>query len=278
MELGVMVNIYEDTDIRAAFEVARLAGFTRGQVTSHIHGITADEVRLMGLAARQTGFHVDAVGCYINPLRLEETTLYGVDGTDWKTLVENMGMMNGVERIVCWSGTLGKTLDAPNLLNQEEETFNSLFIALSGLLEQVRGLPVQIVLEPFTTHVLCDGQLTRRMARKFSFGKVSAALDVASLISAKSYAARNTRTQDLVTELGPVVGLVHLRDIRLDDQRTLIYERPGAGTLDYGAYLNAIVRHLPEVPIIVEQVLDVHEMRAARTYIEGILKDYSLHH
>jgi len=25
---------------------------------------------------------VDAVGCYINPLRLDDATLHGVDGTD----------------------------------------------------------------------------------------------------------------------------------------------------------------------------------------------------
>jgi hypothetical protein len=31
---------------------------------------------------RDRGFGVDAVGCYINPLRLDDATLHGVDGTD----------------------------------------------------------------------------------------------------------------------------------------------------------------------------------------------------
>ena len=108
MELGVMINIYEETDIPAAFWYATEAGFRRGQVTSFIHGITADEVRQIAVAARNSGFQVDAVGCYINPLRPEDAGLHGVDGLDWQTLAENMGMMNGVERLVCWSGTLGR--------------------------------------------------------------------------------------------------------------------------------------------------------------------------
>ena len=56
MELGVMVSIYEETDIPAAFWYATEAGFHRGQVTSFIHGITAGEVREMGVAARNAGF------------------------------------------------------------------------------------------------------------------------------------------------------------------------------------------------------------------------------
>ena len=88
MELGVMIHIYEETDIPAAFGQAVDAGFRRGQVTSFIHGLTAGEVRDMGVAARNAGFHVDAAGCYINPLRLEDPSMHGVDGTDWRTLAK----------------------------------------------------------------------------------------------------------------------------------------------------------------------------------------------
>lgn len=271
-----MINVYEETDIPAAFYYATEAGFQRGQVTSFIHGITPGEVRQIAVAARNAGFQVDAVGCYVNPLRPEDSSLHGVDGLDWKTLAENMGMINGVERLVCWSGTLGRTLTAPNLLNTEEETFNSLFIALSGLREAVRGLPVQFLLEPFSAHVLSDAASCVRMARRFPGGEVRVVLDAPNLIPANSYAARNTLLPTLISALAPAVGLVHLKDIAQGDDGQRRFDRPGLGGLDFGLYLRSIARSLPEVPVIIEQVTTIDEMRAAREYVQGILKEYGV--
>lgn len=276
MELGVMVSIYEETDIPAAFWYATEAGFHQGQVTSFIHGITADEVRQMGVAARDAGFHVDAVGCYVNPLRLDDPSLHGVDGLDWRTLAENMGMMNGVERIVCWSGTLGRTLSAPNLLNAEDETFNSLYIALSGMHEQVRGLPVQILLEPFTAHVLDHAAACVRLARRFPAGDVQVVLDAPNLLTVRGFAAQKALIPDLIARMAPAVGLVHLKDFALDAAGSRIFTAPGFGVLDFGMQLRAIAQFLPEVPIVIENVTTIEEMRSARVYIQSILDDVGL--
>ncbi|MGI4789490.1 MAG: sugar phosphate isomerase/epimerase family protein [Janthinobacterium lividum] len=276
MELGTMIHIYEETDIPAAFWYATEAGFRRGQVTSFIHGVTADEVRQMGVAARNAGFHVDAVGCYINPLRPDDSSLHGVDGLDWRTLAENMGMMNGVERIVCWSGTLGKTLDAPNLLNAEEETFNSLYIALSGMREQVRGLPVQILLEPFVSHVLDDAAACVRMARKFPSGDVKVVLDAPNLLTVRGFAAQKALIPDLIARMAPAIGLVHLKDFSLDAEGKRVFVAPGKGVLDFGMQLRAISQFLSEVPLVIENVTTIDEMRAAREFVQGVLKDCGL--
>lgn len=273
MELGVVIDLYKETDVNAAFWYAKEAGFRRGQVTSHIHGITPDEVRRIGLAARQSGFAVDAVGCYINPLRLDDAGLNGVDVTDWQTLTENMGMLGGVERIVCWSGTLGRTLAAPNLLNAEEETFNSLLIALNGLGERTRGLPVQMLLEPYTAHVLSDAAACVRLARRFPGGDVKVVLDASNLLPAKSYALRDTRIPEMVAQIAPAVGMVHLKDFTVGEDGQRLFSRAGAGGLDYGVYLRAVARFLPEVPVVIEQVQTVEEMRAAREFVQGVLKE-----
>lgn len=273
MELGVMINLYEETDVSAAFWYAKEAGFRRGQVTSFIHGITPDEVRRIGLAARDHGFRVDAVGCYINPLRLDDPGLHGVDVTDWQTLAENMGMLSGVERIVCWSGTLGRTLTAPNLLNAEDETFNSLFIALNGLSERARGLPVQIILEPHNAQVLSDAAACVRLARRFPGGGVKVVLDAPNLLPTKAYALRDVRVPEMVAQIAPAVGMVHLRDFTLDEDGQRQFWRAGTGGLDYGAYLRAVARFLPEVPIVIEQVQTVEEMRSAREFVQSVMKE-----
>ncbi len=271
-----MISIYEETDIPAAFWYATEAGFRRGQVTSFIHGITADEVRQMGVAARNAGFQVDAVGCYMNPLRLDDPSMHGVDSTDWRTLAENMGMMSGCERIVCWSGTHGKTLTAPNLLNAEEETFNSLYIALSGLREQVRGLPVRILLEPFIAHVLDNAAACVRLARRFPSGDVQVVLDAPNLLTARGFAAQKSLIPDVIARMAPAIGLIHLKDFALDAAGQRVFLPPGKGVLDFGMQLRAIAQFLPEVPVVIENVTTIEEMRAARTFVQGILNDYGL--
>lgn len=276
MELGVMVSIREGTDFPTAFAEARAAGFSRGQVTCQINGITADEVRRIALAAKDAHFHVDAVGCYLNPLRLDDAVLDSVDITDWNTLVANMGMMNGCERIVCWSGTLGKNMAVPNLLNQEEATFNSLFIALSGLLDSARGLPLQIILEPYTAHVLHDVVTCARMARKFPSGQVKIVLDAPNLIAHKEFARRDERAQEMVRGIAPVVGLVHLKDIAYGPTDHRVFPPAGQGALDFPEYLRVIAEHVPAVPAIIERCKSVEEMRATREYVELALKRLNL--
>ncbi len=275
MELGVMVSIYEETDIPAAFGQAVEAGFQRGQVTSFIHGLTAGEVREMGVAARNAGFFVNAAGCYINPLRLDDASLHGVDGLDWRTLAENMGMMNGVERIVSWSGTHGKTLTAPNLMNAEEATFSSLYVALSGLHAQVRGLPVQVLLEPFVAHVLDDAAACVRMAQRFPGGEVKIVLDAPNLLTTSGFSAQKALIPDMVARIAPAVGLVHLKDSALDAGGSRVFLAPGLGVLDFGIQLRAISQFLPEVPIVIE-VTSADEMRPAREFVQGILSDIGL--
>ena len=50
----------------------------------------------------------------------------------------------------------------------------------------MRGLPVQILLEPYSAHVLSDAAACVRMARKFPGGEVKAVLDAPNLIPAES--------------------------------------------------------------------------------------------
>lgn len=271
-----MVTIREDTDFAAAFAGAREAGFTRGQVTVAIHGITAEEVRQMAVAAREAEFYVDAVGCYMNPLRMADPEAQRPDGNDWKTLAANMGMMNGVERLVCWSGTLSKSLGAPNLLNQEEDAFTRLFMTLHGLMEQIRGLPVRILLEPYTTHILSDARACVRMAQKFPGGEVGIVLDGPNIVAAADFGVRDARVQEFAAAAAPAVGLIHLKDLGRDEAGHRAFLPPGQGLLSYGPYLRAIVQHCPEVPAIIDAVQTVDEMRQARLFVEGVLKEYRL--
>lgn len=271
-----MVVVREETDPAKAFAAAKAAGFSRGQVSSFIHGITAEEIRQIAVAAREAEFHVDAVGCYMNPLRPDDSSLNGSDVLDWKTFAANMGMMNGVERLVCWSGTHSRDIASPNLMNSEEQTFNSLFVTLHSLLEQVRGLPVQIILEPFMAHVLHDAQACVRMAQQFPSGEVKVVLDARNVIPGLEFSSKDNRAVSLVSEMAPAVGLIHLKDLGRQAEGHRIPLAPGQETAVYGAYLRAISQYIPEVPAIVENLTTVDEMRDARLFIEGVLKEYRL--
>lgn len=271
-----MVVIREETDPVKAFAAAKAAGFSRGQVSSFIHGITAEEVRQIAVAAHEAGFHVDAVGCYMNPLRPDDSSLNGSDVLDWKTFAANMAMMNGVERLVCWSGTHSKDIASPNLMNAEEQTFNGLFVTLHGLLEQVRGLPVQVILEPYMAHVLHNAQTCVRLASQFPGGEVKVVLDAPNLIPALDFSPKETRAVSLVSDMAPAVGLIHLKDLGRQADGRRIPLAPGQDTMAYGAYLRAISQYIPEVPVVIENAITVEDMQAARLFVEGVLKEYHL--
>lgn len=276
MELGVMVVIRDETDPAEAFERALAAGYSRGQVSFQIRGLTPEKVRLVALASHAARFTVDAVGCYFNPLRPDDPGLSSVNFADWKTLAENMAMLNGVERIVCWSGTLAKTLGTPNLLNQEESTFNNLFIALSGYFERLRGMPLQILVEPYTAHVIHDTASCLRLAAKFPGGEVKVVLDAVNLLTLRELAGSDAGWDDFVRKIAPAVGLVHLKDVSADADGHRVFLPPGKGRIDYGRFLRAVANSVPAVPIIVEQTQTVEEMREARTSLEAVMKEIGL--
>jgi sugar phosphate isomerase/epimerase len=276
MDLGVTVSLYEDTDLVQAFSRACEAGFSHGQINFHIHPIEPDHVREAAVVVQRLGFHVDAVGCYFNPLRPDDTTPQLCSLSDWLTIVANMSMLNGVERIVCWSGTLSRSFGAPNLLNQEDEAFSQLFTSMHGLFEQVRGLPVEIILEPYTSHVLHDAASCVRMSQMFSGGEVRAVLDVSNLISPQDFSSRDSRVGDIVAEIAPAVGLIHLKDVTLDGSNHRIFVAAGRGGLAFGPYLRAISEHVSEVPVIIEAVNDVDEMRSVREYVSAVVKEYGI--
>src|SRR5579863_6448792 len=99
MDLGVVVTINNPAESEAQFTKAREAGFTFGQVNFAWHGIAPDSVRQVALAARNQEFRTLAVGCPINPLRLNEDLLMNVDERDFIRVVENMAMLDDCKRI-----------------------------------------------------------------------------------------------------------------------------------------------------------------------------------
>lgn len=266
-----MVNIFEHTEFTGAFEDARQAGFNHGQVNVCLPKVTPDEIRLLALAAKNEGFHVDAVGCYINPLRQTDDSLSFVDINDWRCVAENMAMLNGVERIVCWSGTLGKTLSTPNLLNHQEDTFNRLFMALHVMTELVRGFRVEILIEPFSAHVLHDASSCVRLANQFPAGEVRMVMDAPNVVSRKDFQHRDQVIAEHIEQIAPAVGLVHLKDMARDHNDHRQFPYAGAGAINYAKYLNSILVHLPEVPVIVDNVPTVAEAIAAREFIQEVL-------
>lgn len=276
MDLGVSIEITDETDLPAAFGQAREAGWERGQVALLIHGITPDDVRDVAVAAQYAGFWVDAVWCPVNPLRPDDAFLSGVDMTDWRVVAANMSMMNGVERLVSWSGTRGKMLDVPSLLNSEPDTFRILYTALHGMVEAIEGLGIRILLVPHTAHVLCDAMTASKMTRQFPAGEVRLALDAVLSLPSREYDERNNEAQKFAALAGPLAGLVHLRDILPPEEGQKRTALVGRGGLAWGSYLRTVTERIADVPAVVVGAHGTDEMRAAYQFLTDTLKEYGL--
>ena len=101
-------------------------------------------------------------------------------------------------------------------------------------------------------------------------------LDAPNLLTARGFAAQKSLIPDVIARMAPAVGLVHLKDFTLDAVGTRAFVAPGLGVLDFAMQLRAIAQFLPEVPVVIENVTTIDEMRAAREFVQGILSDIGL--
>lgn len=270
MDLGIVVTINNPAESEAQFTKAREAGFSFGQVNFAWHGIAADSVRQVALAAKQQGFHTIAAGCPINPLRLNEDLLMNVDEKDFIRVAENMGMLDNCEKLVFWSGTYARQWMEPNLLNQEQDAYFALVVEIKRLQGRVAGIPCAFLVQPYFTHILHDAHVCERLVDDFPDGSVRLALNPSYLITPTVYSHRTTVLPNIISSLAPLADIAYLSDTYLRDDNTFNYPLPGQGALQFVPVLKALKTELPaDTPLLLQppSPLSVAALKAAQSFV-----------
>ena len=257
MKLGILLAGRRPEDIAHRLGQAREAGFFLCQLNLHQSGYTrADMVAVMD-AMEDAGVRAVAIGCYVNPLRPDDASVNGTCRADLDLVLSSLDLL-GARRVVLWSGTHASALFEPDARNQSAESEEALREFLTDVVDRTRVRHYWLVIEPWRTHVLGDESRAVTFYQSLPAHvqeKVRFVLDAPNLITAERYPRCMEHALDICRELGPLAGVIHLKDCVMppDGEEALV--GPGRGKLDYEAYLEAISECADEdAPAVIKNV------------------------
>jgi sugar phosphate isomerase/epimerase len=256
-------------DIAQRLSQAREAGFSLCQLNLMQTGFTRADLIAIAEALDEYGVRPVTIGCYLNPLRPDDTHFMGVCREDLNTLLHSLEIV-GARRVVMFSGSYGESLYDVNEQNASEEALAALRGFLSDVVRNTRARNYYLVLEPWRSHVLYTPQRCNALFRSLdpvTQLRVRFVLDGVSFLTHESYPDRNGRVETVCRLLGEHAGVIHLRDCVMPPDGEEMMPGPGMGTLDYPAYLQAIFEHAaPDAPAIVRNIPPA-EYASVRDYL-----------
>ena len=99
--------------------------------------------------------------------------------------------------------------------------------------------------------------------------------DPVNLVASPQIYARNgDMIREFVNRLGPRIRSCHAKDIRLLEKLTVHLDevRPGAGGLDYRAFLSSVARLHPDTPVMLEHLSSEDDYDLAAAYLREAAK------
>jgi len=269
VKLGILLAGRRPGDIAQRLAQAREAGFSLCQLNFYQTGFTRSDLIEIANAILEQGMRAVAVGCNVNPLRPDDASFMGMSRTDLDLILHSLDII-GARRVVFWSGTRADTAYEEHPDNASEESLDALRDFLTDLVATTPARHYFLVIEPWYTHVLSDearilafhDSLTPEVAEHVRY-----VLDVPNLLSPARYPDRDRHVESICRAVGPIAGVVHLKDCIMPPDGEAGLPGPGHGALDYPAYLSALFRHAaPDAPAIVKNV-PIPEYAEIRDYL-----------
>lgn len=269
MKLGVLLAGRRPEDIAKRFEQASEAGFFLCQLNLYQTGLTRAELLSIADASLEFGVRPAAVGCYVNPMRPDDAGFNGASRSDLDFVLQSLDLI-GARRIVLWSGTHAEGLYDEHDDNRSEDSLNALRVFLTDVVRTTRARHYFLTLEPWRTHVLNHEERIVMFHASLAPDvgeRVRYVLDACDLLDETRYPARNSVAQRICARVGPLTGVVHLRDIIMPPDGEESLPAPGQGTLDYPEYVKAGLAHTrPDAPVIARNI-PVQEYAEVRDYL-----------
>lgn len=253
LRLGAMCSVSSAQVLRERLDAVTAAGVDCVQVTVPRTISGQDWAELLGECKRR-GVRVAALGCYANLARPEHPGLHGTTVADVEIAFAALAAQEGPipRQVVVWSGTFGPDLLADDPRNGTMETWEALVEVTARLARRGRELGCRLLLEPYSRHCLGtarDYLLFLRSALQAAGlpadparAPVGVVLDAPNLVGTDSLGQLDAHLRTDIGTLGAWAGLVHLKDIAppADGQGVPALPPPGAGVIDYPAYLHCL--------------------------------------
>ena len=257
MKRGDLLAGRRPEEFATRLQQARDAGFFLCQLNLCQSGFTRADLVQIADTAVDIGVRPAAVGCHLNPMTPHQARPMGGTRADLDTLLHSLDIL-GARRIVFWSGTHSPSLYEEHADNAKRESVDTLHDFLTDVVNTTRARHYFLCIEPWHTHVLPDEDAIVRFHGTLDphvQERVRYVLDVPSLMTASRYADCPGTVKRICEKLGPLAGVVHLRDVVMPPDGETALPGPCQGKLDYPAYLDAILANVgPDVPAIVRNI------------------------
>ncbi|MBI3948299.1 MAG: sugar phosphate isomerase/epimerase [Armatimonadetes bacterium] len=270
LQLGIALSCVDLGMLERKAARAQAAGYHRCQVSFRWEA-TPGEAWAAEDVCKRRGLEVVAFGAYINLLRPDDEAFHGISIEGARNLIDGMRYA-ACRRIVVYSGTYGRLPSEAHPDNQTPEARRAATAEARDLAIRLRARGGYLCIEPHYAHVIRTPEDCTAFVSAVDPDVVRITFDPANLVPPEEIDRHSELLPPLVAALAPVLGLVHLKDIRRRPGG-LDYPPPGRGEMDYARLMAAIRAQNLALPALIEHADEQSEavMRAAREYLEQYL-------
>jgi sugar phosphate isomerase/epimerase len=278
MRLAIQLNGKSVDDLVRRLAQAREAGFSLCQINLLYGGVTRADLVKLADAIEDRGVRPVAIGCYINPLRPDEPSPAGVTRSDLEVVLQSLDIL-GARRVVFWSGTHADGFGETHPDDAKPESLGALRAFVVDVVRSTGARNYLLVLEPWSIHVLSTVERVETFHARLEPSvaeHVRYAVDPATLITPEYHARCDAFAADVCARLGPVAGLARLQDCTFTVDGLVNFGAPGAGALDFAAYVRALMQSCPpDTPAVACNVRSA-DFAAARDFLLRLSPDWRL--
>jgi len=233
-------------------------------------GADPADIAAYAAAARDAGVVIAEVGAWSNPISPDAGER--ARGLDINRQALALADAIGANCCVNIAGSRGPKWDGHHPDNFTDETFDLIVRTVRTLLDEVKPTRTFYTLEPMPWMVPDSADSCLRLIDAVGRDRFAVHFDPVNLVcSPRLYYANGELIRDFVERLGPMIKSCHAKDILMHQQLTthLDEARPGAGGLDYPAFLTALDGLDPDLPLMLEHLPSQQEYATAAEFVRN---------
>lgn len=228
-------------------------------------------------AAEQADIVIAEVGAWGNPIsRDKETSEKAIQFAQRQLeLADRLG----ARVCVNISGSRGEQWDGPHADNFSADTFALIVDSVRAIIDAVKPTRTCYALEMMPWALPDGADSYVRLLEAIDRPQMAVHFDPVNIISSpRALYSSGEIIRDFVAKLGPRIRNVHAKDIAIGSTLTVHLSEvmPGAGQLDYRAFLTELNRLDPDLPLIVEHLQTEEQFSEACGYIRGVAQELNI--
>jgi sugar phosphate isomerase/epimerase len=222
-------------------------------------------------AAHAANIIIAEVGAWSNPLSPDATIRTAAIDRCIRSL--ELAERIGARCCVNIAGSRGQRWDGPHRDDLTEATFTLIVETVQHFIDTVQPTRTFFTLEPMPYMYPDSIESYQRLIEAIDRPAFAVHFDPANLInSPQRYVHNAAFIRDFVSAFGSAIKSVHAKDSLMQEKLTVHIDevRPGLGTLDYAAFLQALTPLDRDLPVMLEHLPNQEEYHAAASYLRSV--------